>query len=70
MCSLATGKLLIGFPETCKHQLTYTAGEHQRGGNGLKMGEEEHVLGNVNPNCLISCFNAGGASLFQHRGDN
>lgn len=34
MCSLATGKLLIGFPETCKHQLKYTASKHQRRGNG------------------------------------
>lgn len=70
MRSLATGKLLIGFPETCKHQLTFTAGKYQRGENGLKIGEEEHVLGNVHQDCLISCFNAVGASLFQHRGDN
>lgn len=73
MCSLAMGKLLIGFPETCKHQLKYTASKHQRRGNqgrgrgGMKKGEAARALRRAIPKCVISCRSAARASLFPRR---
>lgn len=52
-CSLATGQLLIGYPETYKHQLACTASKHQiMGDKGAGGGRG----GGTMPKCRISCL--------------